>query len=207
MTLERFGVRQFDMGGYAIVDEDDLRALEAGAERIVPRAYRNDWIGTHHPLVTRYGTLTIQPLGWGIRVETRYVYGPIPPGEWTRDSDVDPPLVIYGRECRLGATDYHVDEEGRIEDCKGVIGGDLTEKARAKLLPELFPLVRAWLVEHAAEFAATRDAYVSNQARTCEESIVQLEEAVSEYRRRLALIKAGDIHVSPYVKGGRRLEL
>jgi hypothetical protein len=168
------------------------------------REYRNDWIGEHYPLETRYGRVTIQPLGWGMRVESRretvYEHG-------ERIHVEDPPLSINGRSCRCGRLDYPVDLHGNVGEPGAMIGGDVTANAEAKLRAELRPLVLAWYAEHEAEFARTAEAYRSNRARTCEESIAELEAAVVEYRRRLELLEAGDAEVSPYLNGGRRLEL
>jgi hypothetical protein len=147
---------------------------------------------------------TIQPLGWGLRVESRRetVYEN---GE--RVHYQDPPLTINGRSCLCGHLDYHVDLHGNLGEPGAMIGGNMTANAEEKMRVELRPLVEAWYAEHEAEFVRTAEAYASNRARTCEESIAELEAAADEYRRRLALIEAGDAEVSPYLNGGRRLEL
>lgn len=166
------------------------------------RAYRDDWHGTHYPLETPYGVVSIQPLGWGFHVESRsgmeYVSGE------GRVLVEDPPLRINGRDCRLGLTAFHVDRGLRLE-LGTTYGGTLTANAEQKMREILPDLVRAWLDEHVAEFVATREAYLSNQARTCEESIRELEDALELYRGRLEQIEAGDLDVSPFLNGGRRL--
>lgn len=181
-----------------------MSSFAKGFVKTEPRPYTGDWIGEHFPLETRYGVVTIQPLGWGVRVETRQ---DVEYRDGNRVYFADPLLVVNGREGRLGWADYHVDAEARVTDPERIVGGDLTANAEAKVLAELGPLVRAWLAEHAAEFAATRAAYLSDRARTCEESIRELEDALDIYRERLALIEAGDIEVSPYLNGGRGLDV
>lgn len=172
------------------------------AAKTEPRPFQKEWIGEHYPLETRYGVITIQPLGWGVRAWSRrgteYVNGE---RVWIED----PPLRINGREGMLGWVDYPIGQDASLGEPRGVTGGNLTENAEAKMLAELAPLVRAWLIEHASEFAATRAAYLSDRARTCEESIRELEDALDVYRERLRLIEAGDMDVSPYLNGGRRL--
>jgi hypothetical protein len=174
----------------------------ATAEKTEPRAYRGDWLGDHYPLETRYGRVTIQPLGWGLRVESRRDV------EWVDGKQIareDPPLVIFGRESRLGWADYQINRHGELGEPGTIYGGNLTLVGEMKMRAELRPLVAAWLAEHAEEFDRTREAYVSNNARTCEESIRELEDALEVYRGRLAAIEAGDLDVSPYLNGGRGL--
>lgn len=171
-----------------------------------PREYQKGWIGEEYPLVTRYGTVTIQPLGWGVRVQTRFKYGHTIPEEWDADAVCDPFLTINGRRSRLGWMDYSVNEKGEVEEGKLTQTDDgLSRNAEQKIVAELRPLVLAWLAEHAREFTRTRAVYVSNTAQTCEESIRELEDALDVYRARLVRIEAGEQDVSPYLNGGRRL--
>lgn len=166
-----------------------------------PREYR-DMKGGHFPLETPYGVVTLHPVGWGIHVKSRHEMTHLP-GQG-RILVEDPPLRVNGRDGRLGLTAFHIDRAGRIE-IGSTYAGSLTPNAEQKLREILPDIVRTWLEEHPAEFAATRDAYLSNRARTCEESIRELEDALEVYRGRLEGIEAGDIEVSPYLNGGRRL--
>ena len=64
-----------------------------------PRAYSSEWrMAEPQPLPTRYGTVSIQPLGWGIRVES----------EKNRPEEV---LTINGVACRLAWADFIYDED------------------------------------------------------------------------------------------------
>jgi hypothetical protein len=163
-----------------------------------PRPYSDEWRSAEpQPLETKFGTVSIQPLGWGIRVES----GPD-----------DEPLFVNGSHVRLGWADFNF-EDGRwmtkgnvwVKKATGLGFDDATPKQRDKLLAELPALVTAWAEANVEEIERRKWAYVSDRARTCEESILELEEALEEYRARLQQIEAGDLDVSPYLNRGKRL--
>ena len=167
---------------------------------ITVRPYSAEWrLAEYQPLQTSFGTLSIQPLGWGIRVESK------------PDNDS---LVINGSEVRLGWADY-VNESGEwklnsdginLKKANSQFGlDDATPKQKAKLKNELPGLVAAWALANAAEVEKRREAWIYERARICEESIEELEGAAAEYRSRLEMIEDGNMDISPYLNGGRNI--
>lgn len=161
------------------------------------RPYSDEWRSSSpQKLKTPFGQVTIQCLGWGIRVDS--------------DTD-DPNLIVNNGEVRLGWADYQlIDGEwvanGNIWVKKpGGLGmNDATPKQRDKLLAALPPLVTEWAEANAEEVELRFWHYVSDRARTCEETIRELEEALIEYRSRLIQIESGDLTVSPYLDRDRK---
>lgn len=163
-----------------------------------PRPYSAEWRESEpQPLELPFGTVSIQTLGWGIRVES----GP-----------ANESLIINNGKVRLGWADFHLKEgkwvlaSGFHLKKEGNYGLDnATPKQHEKIAAALFPLVEAWAQENADEIEKRKWAYISDRARTCEESIRELEEALDEYRTRLREIEAGDMDTSPYLNGGKRI--
>ncbi len=172
--------------------------MQASRMRLMePRPYSDEWRSSPpQKLETPFGTVTIQCLGWGIRVDS---------------GEDDAPLTVNGSKVRLGWADFswidHDDRDGEwqivdniwVKRATGLGFDDATPKQREKLLATLPPLVTEWAQANAEEIERRHWAYVSDRARTCEETIRELEEALIEYRERLQLIESGDLTISPYL--------
>lgn len=164
-------------------------------KRTVPRPYSIEWRDAEpQPLELPFGTVSIQPLGWGIRVE----------------SGKHEPLVVNGGQVRLGWADFTFDGEKwvlgsdfHVKKTTGLGFNNATSKQREKIAAVLLTHVAVWAYDNKKEVARRHLAYVYDRARQCEVSIQELEYALDEYRDRLRKIEAGDMDVSPYLNEGR----
>lgn len=160
-----------------------------------PRPYSDEWrTGPTEPLPTRFGTVELSLLGWGIRISQG-------------DNE---PLRVNGGLVKLGWWDYTEQDgewvlgESFWADKPG--GASASRSQIDKIKVVLPPLVKQWAKDNAAEVERRWRAYVSDRARQCEESIRELEEALIDYRERLQRIEAGDLSVSPYLNRGKGID-
>lgn len=169
-----------------------------------PRPYSSEWRDAEPAIVeTQYGPVRLTPLGWGIRAET--------PNYSALMRYAPEPLRVNGGSVILSSADFHETAPG-VWTCENLESGYLgpldgaTPKQRAKVAAILPGIVAEWASANRAEVDRRAAAWRSERARTCEESIRELEDALEDYRARLAAIEAGDVTVSPYLNGGRGID-